>query len=48
MPITELLAGATWAEREATWTEAGRVLRQFEGPTDFALPGEVLVGTGTK
>ena len=48
VPITELLAGATRAEREATWTEVGQVLRQFEGPTGFALPGEVLVGTGTK
>jgi ubiquinone/menaquinone biosynthesis C-methylase UbiE len=48
VPITELLAGASRAEREATWTEAGQVLRQFEGPTGFALPGEVLVGTGTK
>jgi SAM-dependent methyltransferase len=48
VPITELLAGATRAESEATWTEVGRVLYQFEGPTGFALPGEVLVGTGTK
>ena len=48
VPITELLVGATRAECEATWTEVGQVLCQFEGPTGFALPGEVLVGTGIK
>jgi SAM-dependent methyltransferase len=48
VPITELLVGATQTECEATWAEVGQVLRQFDGPTGFALPGEVLVGTGTK
>ncbi len=47
VPITELLAGATDAQCEATWAEVRLVLRQFEGPTGFELPGEVLVGTGT-
>ena len=47
VPITELLAGATDAQCEATWAEVRLVLRQFEGPTGFVLPGEVLVGTGT-
>ena len=48
VPITELLTGATDAVREATWAEVGQALRQFEGPTGFELPGEVLVGVGTK
>ncbi len=48
VPITELLVGATQTECEATWAEVGQVLRQFDGATGFALPGEVLVGTGTK
>ena len=48
VPITELLVAATQAECEATWAEVGQVLRQFDGPGGFELPGEVLVGTGTK
>ena len=48
VPITELFIGATQAEREATWAEIGQILSQFDGPTGFELPGEVLVGTGTK
>jgi ubiquinone/menaquinone biosynthesis C-methylase UbiE len=47
VPITELLAGATDAQCEAIWAEIQLVLRQFEGPGGFELPGEVLVGTGT-
>jgi len=48
VPITELLVGATDAQREATWAEVGRVLGRFEGPSGFELPGEVLVGVGTR
>ena len=48
VPITELLVGASQAECEATWAEVGQVPRQFDGPGGFELPGEVLVGTGTK
>jgi len=48
VPITELLAGATDAEREATWAAVGQARRQFEGPTGFELQSEVLAGVGTK
>jgi len=48
VPITQLLASATDAEREAAWAEVGQVLRRFEGPAGFELPGEVFVGVGTR
>jgi ubiquinone/menaquinone biosynthesis C-methylase UbiE len=48
VPITELLAAASEAERRATWAEIAQVLSQFEDAAGFELPGEVLVGIGTK
>jgi hypothetical protein len=48
VPITSVLAGAGEARRAAAWAEMGRVLARFEGPGGFAIPGEVLVGVGTK
>ena len=36
------------AEREAAWAEIERQLSQLEGPTGVELPGEFLIGVGTK
>jgi SAM-dependent methyltransferase len=36
------------ADREQAWEEIKRQLRQFEGPNGFEVPGEVLIGVGTK
>jgi SAM-dependent methyltransferase len=45
--LHQMLAGLTEAEREATWGEIEVALREFEGPTGFAGPCELLVGAGT-
>jgi len=36
------------AEREQAWTEIEQQLRRFEGPNGCEVPGEVLIGVGTK
>ncbi len=36
------------AEREQAWAEIEQQLRRFEGPNGLELPGEVLIGVGTK
>jgi hypothetical protein len=36
------------AEHERAWTEIEEELRRVEGPNGLELPGEVLIGVGTK
>jgi ubiquinone/menaquinone biosynthesis C-methylase UbiE len=36
------------ADRERAWAEIAAQFKQFEGPNGFEIPGEVLVGVGTK
>ena len=36
------------AEREQAWAEVEQQLRQFDGPNGCELPGELLIGVGTK
>ena len=36
------------AEREQAWAEVEQQLRGFEGPNGCELPGELLIGVGTK
>jgi ubiquinone/menaquinone biosynthesis C-methylase UbiE len=36
------------AEREQAWEEVEQQLRRFEGPNGCELPGELLIGVGTK
>jgi ubiquinone/menaquinone biosynthesis C-methylase UbiE len=43
-PIEKLSA----AEREQAWVEIEQQLSQFEGPNGVEIPGEVLIGAGTK
>ena len=35
-------------EREQAWAEVEQQLCHFEGPNGWELPGEVLIGVGTK
>jgi hypothetical protein len=30
------------------WAEIEQVIRQFEGPAGLVVPGEMLIGVGTK
>jgi hypothetical protein len=36
------------AHREQAWAEIERQLRQLEGPNGIEVPGEFLIGAGTK
>jgi ubiquinone/menaquinone biosynthesis C-methylase UbiE len=36
------------ADREQAWVEIEQQLRRFEGPNGCEVPGEVLIGVGTK
>ncbi len=36
------------ADREQAWAEIEQQLRRFEGPNGCEVPGEVLIGVGTK
>jgi hypothetical protein len=42
--ITELPS----SEREEAWEEVEQRLRRVEGPNGCELPGELLIGIGTK
>ena len=46
--VSELMSRLNDAERELAWAEIEQQLRQFEGPSGFEAPGEVLIGVGTK
>jgi SAM-dependent methyltransferase len=46
--VSELMSRLDDADRELAWAEIEQQLRQFEGPNGFELPGEVLIGVGTK
>jgi ubiquinone/menaquinone biosynthesis C-methylase UbiE len=46
--LHQMLASLTEAEREATWDEIARDLRQFEGPEGFVGPCEMIIGVGVK
>ena len=34
--------------REQAWAEIAEQFKRFEGPNGFEIPGEVLIGVGTK
>ena len=36
------------AQREQAWAEIERQFNQFEGPNGVEIPGEFLIGVGTK
>jgi SAM-dependent methyltransferase len=46
--LHQMLGGLDDAAREETWAEIERDLREFEGPSGFVGPCELLVGAGTR
>ena len=46
--LRDLTTDLSEAEREAAWAEIEQELRRFEGSSGVELPGESLVGVGTK
>lgn len=46
--IREVMNQLNEADRERAWTEIEEQFKTFEGPNGFEIPGEVLIGVGTK
>lgn len=46
--LQRIMAQMSDADIEQAWQEIERQLSQFEGPSGFEAPGEVLIGVGTK
>lgn len=46
--LRELVSRLNEAERERAWVEIEAQLRRFERPNGLEVPGEVLIGVGTK
>jgi hypothetical protein len=43
-----MMAHLSLHERESVWNEVEGVMRSFESPDGFEVPGECLVGAATK
>ena len=46
--LQELMIKLNEAERQRAWSEIEQSLSQFEGPSGFDTPGEVILAVGTK
>ena len=46
--MKELMNRLNETERERAWVEIEEQLRRFEVPNGLEVPGEVLIGVGTK
>ncbi|MBA2451329.1 MAG: methyltransferase type 11, partial [Chloroflexi bacterium] len=46
--LHQMLAGLSDADRAAAWDEIEAELRQFEGPSGFEGPCELVVGSGVR
>jgi ubiquinone/menaquinone biosynthesis C-methylase UbiE len=46
--LRELISRLNEAERERAWVEIAEQLRRFEGPNGLEVPGEIIIGVGTK
>jgi SAM-dependent methyltransferase len=46
--LRELMSRLNEAERERAWVEIEEQLRRFEAPNGLEVPGEVIIGVGTK
>ena len=46
--LGELMADLSDGERERAWTEIEQAMGEFEGQNGVEVPGEVLIGAGTK
>jgi hypothetical protein len=46
--LKEFMNRVSEPDRETAWTKIEEKFRLFEGPNGFEVPGEVLIGVGTK
>jgi hypothetical protein len=46
--IREVMNRLNEADQERAWAEITEHFKRFEGPNGFEIPGEVLIGVGTK
>jgi ubiquinone/menaquinone biosynthesis C-methylase UbiE len=46
--LKELMSRLNETDRELAWAEIEEQFRRFEGPNGLEVPGEVLIGVGTK
>jgi ubiquinone/menaquinone biosynthesis C-methylase UbiE len=46
--LKELVTQLNEVDQERAWAEIAEEFKQFEGPNGFEIPGEVLIGVGTK
>ena len=46
--LRELMSRLNEAERERAWVQIEEQLRRFETPNGLEVPGEVIIGVGTK
>jgi ubiquinone/menaquinone biosynthesis C-methylase UbiE len=46
--VKDLMSRLNEADRERAWAEIEEQFKQFEGPNGVEVPGEVLIGVGTK
>ena len=46
--VRQLINRLSELTREMAWAEIEQQFKQFEGPTGLEIPGEVLIGVGTK
>ena len=46
--LGELMKQLKEADRERAWAEIAEQFKRFEGPNGFEIPGEVLIGVGSK
>ena len=46
--LRELMSRLNDADRELAWAEIEQQMHQFEGPSGFEAPGEMLISVGTK
>ena len=46
--LKELITQLNKVDQERAWAEIAEQFKRFEGPNGFEIPGEVLIGVGTK
>jgi hypothetical protein len=46
--VKDLMSRLNEADQERAWAEIEEKFTRFEGPNGFDIPGEVLIGVGTK
>jgi hypothetical protein len=46
--VKKLMTQLNEADRKRAWAEIAEQFKRFEGPNGFEIPGEALIGVGTK